>query len=31
VSKGGDFEKSKAAFLDTANSCKSCHDKYKAD
>jgi cytochrome c556 len=31
VSKGGDLEKSKAAFLDTANSCKSCHDKYKAD
>ena len=31
VSKGGDFEKSKAAFLDTANACKSCHDKYKAD
>jgi cytochrome c556 len=31
VSKGGDFEKSKAAFLDTANSCKACHDKYKAD
>jgi cytochrome c556 len=31
VSKGGDFEKSKAAFLDTANTCKSCHDKYKAD
>ena len=30
VSKGGDFEKSKAAFLDTANACKSCHDKYRA-
>lgn len=31
VAKGGDFEKSKTAFLDTANACKSCHDKYKAD
>lgn len=31
VAKGGNFEKSKAAFLDTANACKSCHDKYKAD
>lgn len=31
VAKGGDFQKSKAAFLDTANACKSCHDKYKAD
>ena len=31
VSKGGDFAKSKAAFLDTANACKSCHDKYRAE
>lgn len=31
VAKAGDFEKSKAAFFDTANSCKSCHDKYRAD
>lgn len=29
VAKGGDFEKSKAAFFDTANTCKACHDKYK--
>jgi cytochrome c556 len=31
VAKGGDAAKSKAAFLDTANACKACHDKYKAD
>jgi cytochrome c556 len=31
VSKSGDFDKSKAAFFDTANACKACHDKYKAD
>jgi cytochrome c556 len=31
VAKGGDAEKSKAAFLDTAGACKACHDKYKAD
>jgi cytochrome c556 len=31
VAKGGDFAKSKAAFLDTAGTCKSCHDKFKAD
>lgn len=29
VAKGGDFEKSKAAFFDAANACKACHDKYK--
>jgi len=29
VAKGGDFEKSKAAFFDTANACKACHEKYK--
>ncbi len=31
VSKAGDFAKSKAAFFDTANTCKACHDKYKTD
>jgi cytochrome c556 len=31
VAKGGDEAKSKAAFFDTANTCKACHDKYKAD
>jgi cytochrome c556 len=31
VAKGGDLEQSKAAFFDTANACKACHDKYKAD
>jgi cytochrome c556 len=31
VAKGGDEAKSKAAFFDTANACKACHDKYKAD
>ena len=31
VAKGGDPAKSKAAFFDMANSCKACHDKYKAD
>jgi cytochrome c556 len=31
VAKSGDFEKSKAAFFDTANTCKACHDKYKND
>jgi cytochrome c556 len=31
VAKTGDFEQSKAAFFDTANACKSCHDKYRAD
>lgn len=31
VSKDGDPEKSKAAFLDTAQACKACHDKYRAD
>lgn len=29
VAKGGDFEKSKAAFFDTANACKACHEKYR--
>jgi len=31
VAKTGDFARSKAAFLDTANTCKACHDKYKND
>ena len=29
VAKGGDFEKSKAAFFDTANACKACHEKFR--
>lgn len=31
VGKAGDFDKSKAAFFETANACKSCHDKYRKD
>jgi len=31
VAKGRDEAKTKAAFLDTAGTCKACHDKYKAD
>jgi cytochrome c556 len=31
VSQAGDAAKSKAAFFDTANACKACHDKYRAD
>jgi cytochrome c556 len=31
VAKSGDFATSKAAFFDTANACKACHDKYKND
>ena len=31
VAQGGDAAKSKAAFFDMANTCKACHDKYKAD
>jgi cytochrome c556 len=31
VAKGGDAAKSRQAFLDTAATCKACHDKYKAD
>ena len=31
VAKGRDEAKTKAAFFDTANACKACHDKYKAD
>jgi cytochrome c556 len=31
VAGGGDEAKSKAAFFDAANTCKACHDEYKAD
>jgi cytochrome c556 len=31
AAKTGDEARSKAAFIDTANTCKACHDKYKAD
>jgi cytochrome c556 len=31
VASGGDEAKSKAAFFDAANTCKACHDKFKAD
>ena len=31
LSKGGDFEKIKAQFGKVGGTCKSCHDKYKAD
>jgi cytochrome c556 len=31
VAKGGNEAQTKAAFFDTANACKACHDKYKAD
>jgi len=31
VARSGDAAKSKQAFLDTAATCKACHDKYKAD
>jgi cytochrome c556 len=31
VARGRDEAKTKAAFLDTAGTCKACHDKYKAD
>ena len=31
VAKDGDFDKSKAAFFDTANACKACHEKYRAE
>ena len=30
VARSGDEARSKAAFFDTANACKACHDKYKA-
>jgi cytochrome c556 len=31
VAKDGDFATSKAAFFETGNACKSCHDKYRAE
>lgn len=31
AAKTGDFAKSKAAFFETGNTCKNCHDKYKKD
>jgi cytochrome c556 len=31
AARSGDFEKSKTAWIATANACKACHDKYKAD
>lgn len=31
VARTGDFAKSKAAFFETGNTCKACHDKYKKD
>jgi cytochrome c556 len=31
VAKSGDAASSKAAFIDTANACKACHEKYRAD
>ncbi|MGI9247203.1 MAG: c-type cytochrome [Steroidobacteraceae bacterium] len=31
AARTGDFGKSKAAFFEAANTCKACHDKYKAD
>ena len=31
VAKGGDPAKTKAAFFGMADTCKACHDKYKAD
>ena len=31
VARSGNAAKSKQAFLDTAGTCKACHDKYKAD
>jgi cytochrome c556 len=31
VAKTADAEKTKAAFGDTAQACKACHDKYRDD
>jgi len=31
VAKGGDPAKTKAAFFSMADTCKACHDKYKAE
>ena len=31
VAQAGDEADSKAAFFDTANACKNCHDEYRSD
>jgi len=31
VAKDGDFDKSSAAFLELADACKACHEKYRTD
>ena len=31
VAQAGDFGSSRAAFFEMANTCKSCHDEYRAD
>lgn len=31
AAKTGDFAKSKAAFFETGNACKGCHDKYRSE
>ena len=31
VAKTGDAAQSRTAFIDTANACKACHDKYRAE
>jgi cytochrome c556 len=31
VAKAGDFDQSKAAFVELADACKACHEKYRSD
>jgi cytochrome c556 len=31
VARSGDLAQSKAAFFDTANACKACHEKFRND
>lgn len=31
IAKDGDFEKSRAAFVELADACKACHEKYRTD
>jgi cytochrome c556 len=31
VAQGGDFGSTRAAFFEMANTCKNCHDEYRAD
>lgn len=31
AARPGDFERAKAAFFETADACKACHDRYKKD